>query len=550
MIEMGEQPMSPETGSAPRASRRQLLIGAAAVGATAMGATAFHPTPGYAAPTAPAGLRWPAGQVLPHFGTPQQLDAIDLTDASDADQLLFASLQGLVNRVRPRIVTLRPADEGTDTWLTTAGLRYRTAEGWDLIRRYRSIVRGVVVTDPNLPATRNLATTIAGQQDALIADPSHLDRLSGLPVVADLRGRFGDEIAAYGWAADHLWSEAEHRVIVGLDPENTLCDLRDYAVATRALVLWIHPDVAASRAIGERVMARMAPGSAFLGWWPAGVGGESDGTELTSRHGLIVLAADHSQNLTVFGGVRAPVAAHQPALPVPALRNRIYVTFSLTEGDNLQYNQHRMRILWDDPGRGSVPLNWSTNPLLVDAAPTFLSYYQRTATRNDYLMAGPSGAGYAYPSPWPDDTLGAFTGMTARYMRRCGMDSAVILNRIDGEDVPLSDAEAARYVRDVQPLGLFKDWTTRTELSVLHGDTPQAVSYLTSSVDEAQSAIADSSAGWSGREPLFLSIGILSWNLTPTDVATIAAGLGSQYAVVRGDQFFRLARQALRLPRA
>ncbi|GAA3516780.1 GxGYxYP domain-containing protein [Actinocatenispora rupis] len=529
----------------PRPTRRQLLIGAA--GAAALGATAFA-RPAGAAPDH-SGIAWPDGQALPHFAEPQTLDLVDLTGASAADQLLVASLQGLVNRTRPRIATLRPADEGGLTWLRTAGLTWRTvADGWALLDKYRSVVRGVVVTDPDLPATRNLATTIAGLDDAIIAAPEQLDRLSGLPVVADLRGRFSDDIAAYTWAVDTLWPRCEHRLLVGLDPEGTLGNLREYAVATKALTLWIHPDVPESRAVGERVMAGMAPGSSFLGWWPAGVGGESDGTELTSRHGLIVLAADHSQNLTVFGGVPAPVSGAQRALPVPALANRVYVTFSMTEGDNLQYNQHRMRVLWDDPGRGAVPLNWSTNPLLVDAAPIFLSHFQRTASRNDYLMAGPSGAGYAYPSPWPDDTLASFTGMTARYMRRTGMDSAVILNRVGGSDVPMSDAEAARYITDVRPLGLFKDWTDTTKLSVLHGDTPQAVSYLTSSVDEATAAIATSAAGWSGDAPLFLSIGILSWNLTPTDVATIAGTLGDPYTVVRGDQFFRLARQALHLP--
>ncbi len=526
-------------------TRRHLLalLGAAGVG-TALGVTT-HGAPA----TAATGMSWPAGQALPHFATPRSLDVVDLTSASGDEQLLFTTLQGLVNRTEPRIAVLRPADEGPTTWLDTVGVPYRAvADPWTLVRRYRPQIRGVVVTDPAVPATRNVATTIAGLEDGIVVAPDHLDRLGGLTVLADLRGRFSDDIGAYTWAIDHLWPRTEHRLLVGLDPEQTLSYLRDYAVATRALTVWIHPDVPESRALGDKVMAQMPAGSSFLGWWPAGVGGESDGTELTSQHGLVVLAADWAQNLTVFGGVRSPVSSTQPALPVPTLANRVYVTFSMTEGDNLQYNQHRMRKIWDDPGRGTVPINWSTNPLLVDAAPAFLRYYQRTATDKDYLMAGPSGAGYAYPTPWPDDTFGAFTGMTARYMKATGMDSAVILNRVDGSDVPLSDAEAARYIRDVQPLGLFKDWTDHTATTVLHGDTPQSVSWLTSSVAEAKTAIADAASGWSGDRPLFVSIGILSWNMTPTDVATVAGSLADPYTVVRGDQYFRLARTALGLP--
>ncbi|MGA8118054.1 MAG: GxGYxYP domain-containing protein [Actinocatenispora sp.] len=534
----------PEPPPAHPTRRRLLaLLGAAGAG-TALGvATSGAPA------AASTGMSWPKGQALPHFATPHALDVVDLSSASDDDQLLFTTLQGLVNRSQPRIAVLRPADEGETTWLDTVGVPYHAVDDpWTLVRRYRRHIKGVVVTDPALPATRNVATTIAGLEDGIVAAPDQLDRLADLTVLADLRGRFSTDVDAYGWAIDHLWPHTEHRLLVGLDPEETLSYARDYAVATRALTLWIHPDIPESRALGDKVMARMPAGSAFLGWWPAGVGGESDGTELTSRHGLVVLAADWAQNLTVFGGVRSRVSSHQPALPVPALANRVYVTFSMTEGDNLQYNQHRMRQIWDDPGRGTVPVNWSTNPLLADAAPAFLRYFQRTATDNDYLMAGPSGAGYAYPTPWPDDTFDAFTGMTARYMRATGMDSAVILNRVGGDDVPLSDAEAARYIRAVRPLGLFKDWTDHTETTVLHGDTPQSVSYLTSSVAEAKDAIAEAASGWSGDGPLFLSIGILSWNMTPTDVATVAGSLGDPYTVVRGDQYFRLARKALGLP--
>lgn len=536
----------------PRSTRRQMfrLLAAAGAGTALAGAV-----PGLAAADPPGdGVRWPDDQALPTFARPSMLDVVDLSSAGTDLQLLLATLQGNVNRRRPRIAALRPADEGKMTWLDTVAVPYRqVADPWTLLEKYRPEIRGVVVTDPAVPATRNLATTLAGLRDAVVASPDQLSRLTAGPyrlrVLEDLRGRFTDDLSAYRWAVAHLWPQANHRLLFGLDP-GIGAYVRDYAVATRALVLWIHPDVPESRALGEQVMAQMPAGSPFLGWWPAGVGGESDGTELASRHGLVVLAADWSQNLTVFGGIPAPLSRRQQALPVPGLENRIYVTFTMTEGDNLQYNQHKMRALWDHPARGSVPINWTTNPLLADAAPAFLSHYQRTATRQDYLMAGPSGAGYAYPTPWPDDTFEAFTSTTARYMRATGMDSAVILNRTSGRDVPLSDAEADQYVRAVEPLGLLLHWTDHTRTTALRGTVPLSISRLTSSVPEARDAIAQASAAWDGSHPLFLSIGILAWSMTPADVASIAESLDGRHAVVRGDQYFRLARQALHLPDA
>ena len=88
----------------------------------------------------------------------------------------------------------------------------------------------------------------------------------------------------------------------------------------------------------------------------------------------------------------------------------------MVEGDNVQNCQHRLRDLWDDPGRGSVVLNWNISTLLMDIAPSFLHYYQSTHTENDLLMAGPSGAGYTDPSEW---TASAFEEFTRHAGERC-----------------------------------------------------------------------------------------------------------------------------------
>lgn len=150
-------------------SRRRLLglLGAAGAGAalsTGLSGTALAATATAAAAPSPAGgLRWPQGQALPSFAAPAALDVVDLTTASTADQLLFATLQGVVNRARPRIALLRPADEGETTWLDGIGVPSRTVgDPRSLLAKYRAEIRGLIVTDPAQPATVNLATTLAG----------------------------------------------------------------------------------------------------------------------------------------------------------------------------------------------------------------------------------------------------------------------------------------------------------------------------------------------------------------------------------------------------
>lgn len=523
----------------PRLSILSLLISSCA-------SLLLGPAGGHADAAIGAGPRWPASQALPSFSTTRHLDLADIRKLGAGQQLLLGTLQGVVNRAQPRVYLVQSTEDAQD-WLPRGVRITRHADPLSLLREYRRELRGVVVYDPAVPASVNVATTLAGLDNAVVASPRLADQLRTtyqLRVIEDLRHRFRDDLAANTYAVDKLWARTTHRMLAGLDPSNQHAVLRDYTVANRALVIWLRPDVKAERALLERLLGSMPAGGSYVGWWPAGYEGESDGTELASRHSVAVVASDWCTNLTVLSGLRAgrERAADRPA--AAPLRNRVYVTFTLTEGDNLQYNEHRMRQLWKDPRRGDTPLNWTTSPLLVDAAPTLLSYYRHSASRNDYLMAGPSGAGYVYPTPWPTSTFRAFAERTAAYMRRAGLTVPVILNRVHGKDIDLPRDRTLAYINAIRPPGLLVSWSGHTSTIRVDRGTPLSVSHLVSSAQQARDAIERDSAGWDGRAPLFLSIGVLAWNMTPSDVAQVADQLGPRYEVVRGDQFFSLARTA------
>jgi hypothetical protein len=135
-------------------------------------------------------------------------------------------------------------------------------------------------------------------------------------------------------------------------------------------------------------------------------------------------------------------------------------------------------------------------------------------------------------------------------MAAAGIDTVYVLNRVDGIDVPLSTSEANGYVNDVKPRGIMIHWASTTETTVLNGTTPQSVIRGTGNVAEVKAAIADASKGWKGKSPLFLAIGILAFNMRPSDLAQIASSLGPDYRVVRADHYFDLVREAYGLPAA
>ncbi|MEQ4204871.1 GxGYxYP domain-containing protein [Actinopolymorpha sp. B17G11] len=527
--------------------RRFLLASTLPIGLSVLGSA----SPANAAPPT-SGISWPEGQALPHFARPRHLDVVNLLSPVPNDEkVMFTTLQGLVNRSRPRLYLLHTEEEGAYTWLEDLGLPWDEQDRWEMLSKYQTEAKGMVVWDPSIPDTVNVATTLAGIHDALAVSPQLAARLSEAPyrltTLVDLRDRFDSGLDAYRWQFEELWDKTTHRMVVALNPEVHLGFFRDYAVANRAMVFWLEVNAAEERALLEDMLSAVDPYTPYMGWFASDIAGEFAGTELVSQHAAYVVPADWFANGTVFAGARPPVSDQQQSPPTPRLENRIYVTFTLGEGDNFAYNQHHMRNLWENDARGSVPINWTTNPLLADGAPAILAHYQQTATENDYLVAGPSGAGYIYPTAWPDATFSTYTATTGAYMKRTGMDSIQILNRVDHEDVDLSDEKAHQFATDVRPRGWFIHHTDHTEMQVVAG-VPQATGYLVNSVEQTKNAIAESAADWDGTSPLFVSIAPIAWSMNPADLAEVANSLSDDYTVVRGDHFLDLAREALGLP--
>lgn len=318
--------------------------------------------------------------------------------------------------------------------------------------------------------------------------------------------------------------------------------LRDYAVANKAMVFWLDSNNEAEKELFEKILSDVKPGTPYLGWFSNDFQGEFSGVEIASNHGVYVLAADWFSNLTVFSGTKPDFA--KPKAPEPVkLDNKIYVTYTISEGDNLQYNQHRLRILWDDPKRGQVPINWTSSPLLYDAAPVMLNYFYGTATANDQIIAGPSGAGYFYPAAWPEKEFTEFLKNTKNYLNKTGMNIPYVLNRLNGENLPLSEANNAAYRDQYDVPGLFIGWDNFTKVDIVDG-VPTSNIQGTGSVSEVKKALADAKAKWDGKSPLFVSLGILAWSMTPTDLANLTAELDPSYQVVLADQYFSLIREA------
>lgn len=318
---------------------------------------------------------------------------------------------------------------------------------------------------------------------------------------------------------------------------------RDFPVATGALVSWLPPS-GASGSQFEELPDRVEPGTAYAGWFTNDVSGEWSGVELCSRAGVIVVPADYSMNATVLSAIRATTRAKPTKRAPREPEDRIYVTLTIGEGDNIQYCQRHIRDLWDDPARGGAPMNWTVSPLLTDIGPAILHHFQQTATENDLLVCGPFGAGYSYADSWPEEVLRVYTRLSGEYQKRTGLDVVYAYSTpAPGGGFPqLPDRVIDAYAEDVDLRGIIQ-----TDEKGVIDEPGKAVPligtfYPSGGVEQFRTGLLERIGAHEGG-PLFIAGLITAWNWTPSDVVELVEALPENVEVVLADEFFDLYSQ-------
>ena len=117
------------------------------------------------------------------------------------------------------------------------------------------------------------------------------------------------------------------------------------------------------------------------------------------------------------GSLRASKTTIRPS---PSLdKKELYLTFTLSDGDQLMMMHTGELGNWYSSARGKVAFNWEVQPLLSEIAPALLERYLGQASEEDCIIAGPSGAGYVIPPLVPD--LPAYIKETARICNDIGI---------------------------------------------------------------------------------------------------------------------------------
>ncbi|MBR6033121.1 MAG: discoidin domain-containing protein [Bacteroidaceae bacterium] len=516
----------------------------------------------------PNDLCWPEDRLLPLFPSPaSQIRTLDMSAAnlSDDERVMFCTLQGIINRTRPRILLYNHNEEPQTTWPTAHSLRtaaISTSSPYTLVKQFKEEINGLVLYSNALSSHySNLAVTIAGLERLLPVTAEVRAKLvaNGMdfPVVEDLTSlTMSTTLAVYNYLYDNYWSRCNHRLLISERPN--IPYVHDIGVACGSACVWLDPRTSSERILLDKMLKDMTPGrDIVLGWYPE----ERSGVGEATKYGLSTVPADFFENTTVYTAVNKPVKI-APVPKRPKLENKVYAAVYISDGDNIQYCQHAMAKIFEQSGRGQMAMNWTVSPALADFSPMMLNYYYRKASTNDCFVSGPSGLGYAMPydahnscyyaSSSNSKLITPYTQLTQRYLEKAGLRVITIWDDI-------STTQRKVYADNCPYLyGLtINDWerqSGRLTTKVQSKWLPITVQYpcYANGVDVITDFFNRDIKNFTGAEPMFVTGQATVWDVGPDKLIALKDKLNAlspgNVNIVRADHWFSYYNEAHHLP--
>ncbi|HLK59812.1 MAG TPA: hypothetical protein VKU00_24840, partial [Chthonomonadaceae bacterium] len=428
-----------------------------------------------------------------------------------------------------------------------------------LVERFRTVAHGAVVPDPKVSLSPCVAACLAGADALLIATPELARRLQ-LPIKADLRGKFKSNSDALHSLRTTLLPRLNPYLACCLDPTIFDTGALDQIIAAKGICFWITgtkaqdlPGADGPKETNEvkALLAALPLGAVVRGFWWHGedIGiNEGPGVSLASRFGKVTVVSDYVANFSVFSGVPLSELKQKPQAPPPPLdRSKVYLSFTMSDGDNLCTWRDYFRTYFTDPLHGTIPIGWGMGPTLLDCAPVWARWYYDHATPNDEFLCDVSGVGYIYGPDWAtalkdrDGAFAEFYRWTEQYMRRLDMCTIRLMN-VGAPDI----AQAARLMPDVR--FLMPDYGNPGDkpYSALTYDLPgdQTVFRAITGADAGPEKLAAQIRERVGStRPAFVNVFIWNWGSKLSDLKRLLELLGPEYVAVTPSQLHTLYRQ-------
>lgn len=409
----------------------------------------------------------------------------DATPGSYDEAMAVASLQGIINRKSPQLYMLSRRNARPQYWLDLFSRKGQWLHRREphaltnldaLVKLAGQRLKGAVIWDPAVPASLNVATTVAGVEDGVVLSPElaerHLNRWK-LRVLADLRDRFtGAETGsrkndAYRWAIREYLAKGrcsarflclyEDSFLTRARGEIGYVLTRDWAVKNRAFVFDLSPwgDEKPKDDPEQRLGLDLETYKLILQENLR----HSAGKQMTELTGFFVFSKyanmpDHKsahepvptewetvhlispynvyQNTASSDAYNQSLHSHAPRRPLRqhrtaqkrTLEHKTYLCILMADYDSAYVLYDFLPKHWDDPNRGKLPLAWGINPNLLDTYPDVIAHFYRTMSPADTITADAGAAGYINPSRIPVESLPLFVRHNRAFFREADLTIA------------------------------------------------------------------------------------------------------------------------------
>ncbi|UVI31083.1 GxGYxYP domain-containing protein [Paenibacillus spongiae] len=482
----------------------------------------------------------------------KKLNVIKLSDMTPTESVMIATLQGLIANKTSEQIYILPGSGNYGQWLqdleSQYGVKIKTVDDpWKLLKQYKSYIKGYLLWEQG-NSSINAASSLAHLKDAVLVEEGDVRKAKGFRQVMDLSDR--DE----AWVKANYWNRLKHDIFIeqkgetqeelagGMGPK-----LRDYAAMTGAFTFYD-----GNSDFRRAVLEDADDDSVLLGWGDASRG-EEGFIMPSSEAGVFTLPADHAFNLSVLSGFTLKGLQQKQADPVTVEDNVHYVSFVMSDGDNIQWMLNDLgqkgKPWFGNENRGAFDMGWALSPSMIDLAPTVIKRFYDDATEKDRFLVGPSGGGYMYPSKYPEAELDAHLQQLNTAMGRMdlGLVEVIDFNAFDRMDIwnkytaqPNIDGVIYLEYSNHKALGGAIKWandkpivTPREMLWAGNAgsDNASVVNHINSAVRNPKSA-----AGYS----LVL---VHAWSKSMDDVNSVIDQLGDDVRVVTPDEMVRLIKE-------
>jgi hypothetical protein len=303
-----------------------------------------------------------------------------------------------------------------------------------ILNTFKSHITGYALYSESAADSRNLAVSYCGINNCIPITADYVQLAQSLGLSLKMQFSANDSYLSFLDTYGHLLNT---NFALELSPDNSGWPM-DYATMLGAFTYYTQTDDTLRTNI-MNYLNKANPLPAPIFGWNAATGDEGAYVTTVSNSGNFVVASDNSSNLSLLSSSATIPLATNPAQAITYNPNKTYVTFIMSDGDNLQLTTNRIhdKRWWGNYRRGSFPLGWTISPAMFYLEPDIWNYYISSATNNDEFVVGPSGIGYVFEAVATSNKFAQQQAYLSKFMRATGIKTVALFenNLSPGSDL-------------------------------------------------------------------------------------------------------------------